>query len=108
MSPKMPQLTWLITGCSSGLGEAFARELLSRGEKVIATARSSSRLAELKEAGAAVLDLDVTAPQADIKSRIQEAIRIYGGIDVLVNNAGFFEWALVEETRFVFRFISSS
>ncbi len=97
----MAQLTWLITGCSSGLGQAFAYELLSRGDKVIATARDSSRLVELRDAGAAVLDVDITAPSSQLNSKIDEAIAIYGGIDVLVNNAGFFEWGLVEEMRFV-------
>lgn len=96
----MPQLTWLITGCSSGLGEQFVHSLLERGDRVIATARNgASRLSSLKDAGAATLDLDVTAPQETIDATIQMAIGVYGGIDVLVNNAGYIEAGTVEEIR---------
>ncbi|KAE8448642.1 hypothetical protein EG329_009067 [Mollisiaceae sp. DMI_Dod_QoI] len=96
----MPPLTWLITGTSSGLGLALAEELLSRGENVIATARSaSSRLASLQSAGATILDLDITASETELFAKIQTSIKMYGGIDVLVNNAGTFEWGLIEETR---------
>jgi NAD(P)-dependent dehydrogenase (short-subunit alcohol dehydrogenase family) len=98
--PAMPQLTWLVTGCSSGLGEIFVRSLLARGDHVIATARNGTqRLAPLKDAGAAVLDLDVTAPQVEIDAKIKEALAIYGGIDVLVNNAGYIEAGIIEEIR---------
>ena len=97
---NMPQLTWLITGCSSGLGERFVHQLLGRGERVIATARNgTSRLGSLNEAGAAILDLDVTAPQGELDSKIEQAIAIYGSIDVLVNNAGYIEAGMVEEIR---------
>ena len=96
----MPQLTWLVTGCSSGIGESFVLELLGRGDHVIATARNgTSRLTSLKETGAAILDLDVAAPQHDLDIKIQEAIAIYGSIDVLVNNAGYIEAGMVEEVR---------
>jgi len=85
----MPQLVWFVTGCASGFGEAFARAVLARGDKVIATARNAeTRLVALKEAGAAVLDLDVNAPFPEIEQKIQEAISVYGHVDVLVNNAG--------------------
>jgi len=95
----MTQLTWLITGCTSGLGENFVRAVLARGDRAIATARSKSheRLAALKEAGAAVVDLDVTASQTEINGKIAEALEIYGTIDVLVNNAGYIEAGMVEE-----------
>ncbi|KAF8853737.1 NAD(P)-binding protein [Acephala macrosclerotiorum] len=69
----MPPLTWLITGTSSGLGLALVHELLSRGESVIATARNaSSRLTFLKEAGAKILDLDVTATEDELKEKVEE------------------------------------
>lgn len=98
----MAPLTWLITGCTSGLGEVFVRSVLARGDRAIATARGGThRLAALKEAGAAVLDLDVTAPQKEIDAKITEALTIYGNIDVLVNSAGYIEAGMVEEIRFV-------
>ena len=95
----MTQFTWLITGCSSGFGEQFVRSLIARGDKVIATARNNAteRLAALQDIGAATIDLDVTLPQDDINAKINEAIDIYGSIDVLVNGAGYIEAGLVEE-----------
>ena len=98
----MEQLTWLVTGCSSGFGEAFVHEILARGDRVIATGRNASeRLKHLEGIGAAILDLDVTASQSELDSKVQEAIGIYYGIDVLVNNAGYFELGSVEEVRCV-------
>ena len=73
-------------------------EILARGDKVIATARTArERLGHLSDAGAAILDLDVTSSDTEIEAKVHESINMYGGIDVLVNNAGYFEWGLVEE-----------
>jgi NAD(P)-dependent dehydrogenase (short-subunit alcohol dehydrogenase family) len=97
----MPQLIWLVTGCSAGIGEAFVYEILSRGDKVIASSRgTSSRLAHLQEAGAKIPAMDINAPQVELDQKIEEAIGFYGGIDVLVNNAGFFDWNVIE-TRYI-------
>jgi NADP-dependent 3-hydroxy acid dehydrogenase YdfG len=90
---------WLITGCSSGFGEAFARELLRRGEKVIATARNIQSISALADAGAQTLALDVTAPVDEIKGFAEKALGIYGRIDVLLSNAGFVHTGGVEETK---------
>lgn len=96
----MPQLTWLVTGCSSGIGENLVHAILARGDRVIATARNAiERLQYAKDAGAAVLDLDVTAPQAELDAKVKEAMGIYGTLDVLVNNAGYIEASLIEEAR---------
>jgi NAD(P)-dependent dehydrogenase (short-subunit alcohol dehydrogenase family) len=74
--------------------------ILSRGDKVIASSRgASSRLAHLQNAGAKILEIDITAPQVELDQKIWEASGFYGGIDVLVNNAGFFDWNVIEETR---------
>ncbi|CEI62373.1 hypothetical protein FVEN_g12065 [Fusarium venenatum] len=83
-------LTWFITGCSSGFGESFVRQLCAAGDNVIATGRNAqTKLFHLKDTGAAILDLDVAAPPEVIKAKIDEAWAIYDGIDVVVNNAGF-------------------
>lgn len=96
----MPQLTWLVTGCSSGIGEAFVHEIIARGDRVIATARrAKERLQDLEAAGAFILELDVTWPQQRLDDTIQQAIQAYGGIDVLVNNAGYVEAGLLEDVR---------
>ncbi|OBS15188.1 hypothetical protein FPOA_13930 [Fusarium poae] len=85
----MSQLVWLVTGCSSGFGSEFVHQILSRGDKIIATARNSARIQVLASQGASVLELDVTDTQDSIDQTIAKAIAIYGHIDVLVNNAGF-------------------
>ncbi|KAL5589465.1 hypothetical protein FOVSG1_011332 [Fusarium oxysporum f. sp. vasinfectum] len=91
-------LTWFITGCSSGFGEALVRQLRSAGDNVIATGRNAdTKLSHLKETGAAILDLDVSSSPEDIKSKVEEAWSIYNGIDVVVNNAGYILSGAVEE-----------
>lgn len=93
------QLVWLITGTSSGFGKELSLALLERGDKVISTtrARSLPKLAELKEKGAATLELDVTAPLSDLHEVAAKAVAIYGRIDVIVNNAGFVVSGALEE-----------
>jgi NADP-dependent 3-hydroxy acid dehydrogenase YdfG len=94
----MPQLTWLITGCSSGFGEEMTKDVLKRGDKVIATATGSiERLKHLKDLGAATLELDVTDSQDKLDAKVEEALDIYGDVDVLVNNAGYIEAGLLED-----------
>ncbi|KAM0264141.1 hypothetical protein ACHAQJ_000887 [Trichoderma viride] len=95
----MAVLTWFITGCSSGFGEILVRQLRAAGDNVVATGRKAeTRLAHLKDTGAAILDLDVTAPAVEIQAKIDEAWDIYpGGIDIVVNNAGFIVSGAIEE-----------
>jgi NADP-dependent 3-hydroxy acid dehydrogenase YdfG len=96
MSSQPP--IWFITAASSGFGKYIALEALSRGHKVIASARSTSRLHDLQEKGAVTVALDVTAPQAEIEKIAQEANAQYGCIDHLVNAAGYILVGAVEET----------
>jgi NADP-dependent 3-hydroxy acid dehydrogenase YdfG len=85
----MTQLTWLITGCSSGFGREFVHQILASGDHVIATARPVEKIMSLQEAGAAILQLDVVSPQYAVDDIMAEAVKIYGHVDVLVNNASF-------------------
>jgi len=94
MSPQV----WLITGTSSGFGTEFVKAAIARGDKVIATARNIDRIAHLKDIGAAIMQLDVTAPQDELDRKANEAISTYGRIDVLVNNAGYTQFGTVEES----------
>lgn len=104
----MPQLVWLVTGCSSGLGEHFVESILARGDLVIATARNDlTRLNHLKELGAKVLQLDVTSPPDEIDAAVNKALKIYGGVDVLVNNAGYLGPGFFETTRCVYHAFKS-
>jgi NAD(P)-dependent dehydrogenase (short-subunit alcohol dehydrogenase family) len=89
---------WFITGTSSGFGREFALQALDRGDKVIATARTISRLQDLKHAGADILTLDVTTSPGDIKKVAEEAFNLYGRIDYLINNAGYALIGGIEET----------
>jgi NAD(P)-dependent dehydrogenase (short-subunit alcohol dehydrogenase family) len=91
---------WFITGSSRGLGRAFAEAALASGDQVAATARKVSDLDALKEKyGEQVLSiaLDVTS-ETQAKDTIETAIRTFGRLDVLVNNAGYGNVAPVEDT----------
>ncbi|KAI7158275.1 hypothetical protein KC349_g4958 [Hortaea werneckii] len=92
----MPQLVWFVTGCSTGFGAEFAKAILSKGDYVIATARNLQSLDSLKAMGAATMQLDVNEPFPNIKEKMQEALGIYGRIDVLLSNAGYAEFDPVE------------
>lgn len=98
----MAPQTWLITGCSSGFGAEFVHQLRAFGDNVIATGRNAeTKLAHLKDTGACILDLDVAAPEDVIAAKIEEAWSIYpGGIDVVVNNAGYILSAAFEELTY--------
>jgi NADP-dependent 3-hydroxy acid dehydrogenase YdfG len=85
----MPQLIWLITGCSSGFGEQFVESILARGDKVIATARTLSKIKHLEKPGVSLLHLDLTDSQKILHETMSKAIEIYGKIDVLINNAAY-------------------
>ncbi|KAG7446499.1 NAD(P)-binding protein [Guyanagaster necrorhizus] len=81
--------TVLITGCRpGGIGNSLAREFMSNGYRVFATARSKDHLVDLAELGIEVFALDVTSPSdiQDIKADISE--RTGGSLGILVNNAG--------------------
>ncbi|KAI9768308.1 MAG: hypothetical protein M1840_004916 [Geoglossum simile] len=91
-----PQV-WLITGCSSGFGSEIAKAALARGDNVVATARSVTRLGDLKTAGATTIALDITAGDEHVQKAIDEAIRAYGRIDIVVNNAGYVIVGAIEE-----------
>lgn len=88
---------WFITGCSSGFGQELALAALKRGDRVIATARNAGKLEDLKQAGAATMDWDVTAPLDDLKKAAEKAHSIYGRIDYLINNAGYNQVGGLEE-----------
>ena len=90
---------WLITGCSSGLGQAIAEQVLNAGYRVVATARDPSALGKVVAQGsdrAITLALDVT-DKASIAAAVSQAERRFGSVDVLVNNVGYGYFAALEE-----------
>ncbi|THV02073.1 putative short-chain oxidoreductase [Dendrothele bispora CBS 962.96] len=95
MSSNSPVV--LITGRSSGFGRSLALDALSRGLRVIATARRLSTLEELRDKGAKVFTLDVTAKRDEFKEFAKEAIAAFGRIDILINNAGHVLTGAIEE-----------
>lgn len=93
----MTTKTWFITGCSSGFGRALAEAALARGQRVIATARDIRSIADLEQADRCqVMTLDITEA-SEIPSVIQAAANVWGGLDVIVNNAGYGLIGAVEE-----------
>ena len=97
-TPNRP-LTWLITGCSSGLGLSLTRLIQKHGHIVIATSRNPSRtpslLSEIESKGGKWLALDVD--DLDCGDIIEKLEQSGQHIDVLVNNAGYSIHACVEQ-----------
>jgi NAD(P)-dependent dehydrogenase (short-subunit alcohol dehydrogenase family) len=91
--------TWLITGCSTGLGRAFAEAVLDHGDNVVVTARDVASVQEIAAAHpdtALALPLDVT-DDGQVAAAVAAAQERFGAVDVLVNNAGYGYRAAVEE-----------
>jgi NAD(P)-dependent dehydrogenase (short-subunit alcohol dehydrogenase family) len=91
--------TWLITGCSTGLGRALAEAVIAAGHNAVVTARDVAKVADLADGDTdrvLPLSLDVT-DLTQITNAVGQADETFGGIDVLVNNAGYGYRAAVEE-----------
>lgn len=92
--------TWLITGASTGLGRGIAEAVLKHGDQAAVTARDTRKMYDLKEIyGDRVLTipLEVTDP-ASRKGAVARTVETFGGIDVLVNNAGRGHFGAVEDS----------
>ncbi|MGK9171609.1 SDR family NAD(P)-dependent oxidoreductase, partial [Inquilinus limosus] len=91
---------WLVTGSTRGIGRALAEAVLDAGHRLVATAREPALLSDLVERyGDAVrtASLDVTDPAA-AEAAVDIAVDSFGGLDVLVNNAGYGNVNSVEDT----------
>lgn len=89
---------WFITGCSTGFGRQIAKHVLELGYRVVVTSRDTEDVQDLAELGdALILKLDVT-DRSQAEAAVKAAEDRFGGIDVLVNNAGIGYFAAVEES----------
>ncbi len=96
------KIVW-ITGASSGIGEALAYALARRGARLILSARRAARLREVQATCAhpdrhVVLPLDL-ADTASLEAAARQALDAAGPIDVLINNGGVSQRALVLDTE---------
>jgi len=100
--PSSQRPVVLVTGASAGIGDAIARRFAAGGFRIVAVARRKERLDQLASEICGITDVhtladDVTA--ADIPERaIEVAMKQFGRLDCLVNNAGSGRWAPVHET----------
>jgi len=91
--------TWLITGCSTGLGRALAEAVIAAGHNAVVTARDAAKVADLAESAperVLAVALDVTEP-TQVATAVRQARERFGSVEVLVNNAGYGYRAAVEE-----------
>jgi NAD(P)-dependent dehydrogenase (short-subunit alcohol dehydrogenase family) len=95
----MTTRTWFITGASRGFGREWAAAALARGDRVVATARNPSTLDDLAEQHPETLlalPLDVTDRPAVFEA-VKRAHEHFGRLDIVVNNAGYGQFGMVEE-----------
>jgi NAD(P)-dependent dehydrogenase (short-subunit alcohol dehydrogenase family) len=91
---------FLVTGSSRGLGRRIAEKVLAAGHRLVATARRPEQLADLTERHGdrvRAVALDVTDPAA-ARAAVDTAVRVFGRLDVVVNNAGYANSGSVEDT----------
>ncbi|GGH75698.1 NAD(P)-dependent dehydrogenase (short-subunit alcohol dehydrogenase family) [Filimonas zeae] len=96
----MNKQIWLVTGASKGLGAVLVKRLLSEGYKVAATSRSIADLEKavsIKTEQFLPLSMNLT-DEASVKAAIDAAVAHFGGVDVIVNNAGYGIIGSLEET----------
>jgi len=103
MTDTLDGQTAIVTGASSGIGAATARQLAAAGANVVLAARSEDRLDELADELAADHDAATLAVPTDVRkewavdSLLTETVETFGGIDILVNNAGLSRGSEVAE-----------
>lgn len=87
----------LVTGASSGIGKATAKTLIEEGYIVYVAARRVEKMDDLKALGAHPLKMDITKEE-DIEAVVETITQAHGGVDILINNAGFGMYGAMEDT----------
>ncbi|MEM7413788.1 MAG: oxidoreductase [Myxococcota bacterium] len=88
--------TVLITGASAGIGKDAAKALIDAGYTVYAAARRLGAMDDLKSLGATTLKMDITREE-DVQAVVDQISRERGGIDILINNAGYADQGSIED-----------
>ena len=102
MSRKLENKVVIVTGASKGIGAGIAKKMGIAGAKVVVNYSSSKESAdavvsEIAKAGGSAIALQGDmSKQSDVKQLFEETVKMYGSLDVLVNNAGIYEFALLE------------
>lgn len=109
MSSSTQPLTWLITGASSGIGQAICKAALAAGHKVAGATRdvdkASAANPDFAARGGIWVTIDPGHP--DSAAAFAAADEELGGVDVLVNNAGYWYLAGIEDMRLDFSYLLS-
>ncbi|MDH1086570.1 SDR family oxidoreductase [Pantoea brenneri] len=104
MTDNIKDKVIVITGASSGMGEAAARHLAQKGARVVLAARRSDRIDaianEINELGGSAIAMatDVTLEE-DVKALVDAAVKQWGRIDVLINNAGVMPLSTLDQAK---------
>jgi short-subunit dehydrogenase len=87
----------LVTGASSGIGKETAKTLLREGYTVYGAARRVEKMEDLKKLGGIPLKMDITKEE-DVVAVVEQIRQRHGGVDILINSAGFATYGAVEDT----------
>lgn len=92
--------TWLISGANTGLGLALTEQAVSKGERIVAAMRTPSKAPAslLNNPNVVILPLDLSWNQQKINTFIQDAVAVWGRLDVVVNMAGYIYSGAIEES----------
>ncbi len=102
MNKKLENKVVIVTGASKGIGAGIAKQMGAAGAKVVvnyATSKESATaiVQEIAQAGGHAIAIQGDmSKQSDVKHLFNETIKAFGGLDALVNNAGIYEFALLE------------
>ncbi|TVZ52387.1 SDR family oxidoreductase [Dokdonia sp. Hel_I_53] len=101
---ELKDKTIIITGASSGIGEATAHKLADNGANVVLMARSTDKLKELKSAienngGKALVASGDVTKKSDFDNAVKEAVSEFGKVDGLINNAGLMPLSFIEKLK---------